>query len=805
MNALAVTALGIIALSTGISAAADRVFTVRTPPSRGTGHYQANRKPLEPNPLLKLPIGSIRPDGWLRTQLKLEADGFTGRLPEVSSFCKFQGNAWVTPGGEGDNGWEEVPYWLKGFGDLGYVLGDKRIVAETKKWLDGVIGTQEPDGYFGSKSNKDKPDLWPNMPMLDALQSYYEYSHDKRVLTLMTGYFRYELNQPGDILPGYWDKMRGGDNINSIYWLYNRTGDAWLLDAAKKVHECTARWSDGVVNWHGVNITQGYREPAIYYQQTHDVANLDAAERNYQEVMNLYGQVPGGMFGADENARPGYGDPRQAAETCSHVEFMHSFQMLLGITGDPLYSDRCEEIAFNMFPATMTPDAKGLHYLTAPNQPQLDREDKSPGIQNGGDMYSYDPWDYRCCQHNVAMGWPYYAEHLWMGTLDGGLAATLYSASSVSAKAGPGNGTEVSITEKTSYPFADSIAFAVSAATPVRFPLYLRVPGWCASAKVAVNGKAQHLTAGPEKWIVLDRTWKSGDRVTLTLPMALSIKTWAKNKDAVSVKRGPLWYSLKIGEDWRKYGDPKWPGYEVYPTTPWNYGLSSTGVASLKVSVKPGPLAAQPFTPAAAPITIKAVGRRIPNWTMKHGLADTLKQSPIRSDSPEEEITLIPMGCARLRISAFPVVSDAANATEWPAPKVPVNAASFVHDDIDAVSDGIEPKSSNDDSIPRFTFWDHKGTQEWVTYDLKTPRSVSSCSVYWFDDGPGGGCRVPASWSVMYKDGDDWKPVTGASAGGVDKDRFNVMTFDAVTTTALKLVIQLQPDFSGGILEWKVK
>lgn len=804
MKTRTLTVWGIIAMTAPASVAAERSYAVKSPPTKGKGHYVANRLPLAPKPLLKLPIGSIRPEGWLRTQLKLEANGFTGHLPEVSGFCKIQGNAWVSPAGEGANGWEEVPYWLKGFGDLGYVLSDKRIIAETKKWLDGVISTQEPDGYFGSRSNKDKPDLWPNMPMLDALQSYYEFTGDMRVLTLMRKYFKYELDRPGDILPGYWDKMRGGDNLNSIYWLYNRTGEGWLLDAAKKVHECTARWSDRVVNWHGVNITQGYREPAIYFQQTHNSAHLAAAERNYQAVMGEYGQVPGGLFGADENARKGYVDPRQGAETCSHVEFMHSFQMLLGITGNPLFSDRCEEIAFNMFPATMTPDARGLHYLTAPNQPQLDRESKAPGIQNGGDMFSYNPWDYRCCQHNVAMGWPYYSEHLWMGTLDGGLAATLYSSSSVKAKAGPGKGTDVAIVEATNYPFAESISFTVSPTKSVAFPLYLRVPDWCATAKVTVNGKAQQVTAKAQSWIVLERTWKAGDKVVLSLPMSLSVKTWTGNKDSVSVKRGPLWYSLKIGEEWRKYGDAKWPGYEVFPTTPWNYGFASTDISSLKVTRKPGPLAAQPFAPGAAPISITAKARRIPNWSMKRGLVDTLKQSPVRSEEPVENITLIPLGCTRLRMTALPVVTDDPSATAWPEPAPDRHTTSFNSDDISAVSDGIEPSSSNDDSIPRFTWWSHRGTDEWITYDLKATRSVSSCSVYWFDDGPDGGCRVPASWTVLYKDGADWKPVTGASLGSVDKDKYNEVAFHPVTTTELKLAVKLQTSYSGGILEWKV-
>src|SRR5688500_2394822 len=170
--------------------------------------------------------------------------------------------------------------------------------------------------------------------------------------------------------------------------------------------------------------------------------------------MSIYGQVPGGMFGADENARDRYIGPRQGAETCSMVELMFSHEILLGITGNALWADRCEEIAFNSLPSAMTADLKALHYLTAPNQVQLDRRGKAPMIENGGDMFSYTPYEqYRCCQHNVAFGWPYFAEHLWMATADNGLAATLYAECSVKAKVG--DGTEVRIDEKTGYPFGD--------------------------------------------------------------------------------------------------------------------------------------------------------------------------------------------------------------------------------------------------------------------------------------------------------------------------------------------------------------
>src|SRR5437868_4682508 len=142
--------------------------------------YVANRAPLAPSPLAKLAPGSIKPEGWLRHQLELEARGMTGHLEEISKWCKFEGSAWASPVGEGENGWEELPYWLKGYGDLGYVLHDQAIIHEARKWIDAVLSSQEADGWFGPRSArtglKGKPDLWPHMVMCNVLQSFYEYS-----------------------------------------------------------------------------------------------------------------------------------------------------------------------------------------------------------------------------------------------------------------------------------------------------------------------------------------------------------------------------------------------------------------------------------------------------------------------------------------------------------------------------------------------------------------------------------------------------------------------------------------------------
>lgn len=664
------------------------------PTSGGNQFYVSNRQPLLSSPLIKLPIGNIKPEGWLRHQLELMAEGFTGNLTEISQWCKFEGNAWTSAHGEGQHGWEELPYWLRGFIDLGYILKDERIINESRRWVDAVLSSQDKDGYFGPRANKRNHDMWPNMVMLYVLRSYYEATGDARVPKFMARYFRWLNTLPFDqflhidqqkwrqgdyypfsVIPTYshkiWQWWRGGENLDHIYWLYNRTGDEWLLDLARINHERTADWTSGIPTWHGVNLTMGFREPAQYYQQTHDIRYLRATERNYDSIMTTFGQVPGGMFGADENARDGHTGPRQAAETCSMVEFMHSFEMLLKITGDPVWGDRCEEVAFNSLPASMTPDLRGLHYLTAPNMVQLDTADKSPFFDNPGDMLSYSPWRYRCCQHNVAFGWPYFAEHLWMATQGNGLAAVFYAPSEVKAKVG--NGTEVSITEATDYPFDEAIEFKISTEKPVQFPFLLRVPGWCKNAQIQVNGKHLNVNAKPLSWIVLEPEggWNNGDIVRLVLPMEIQVKKWGRNHDGISVYRGPLAYSLKIGERWEKYsGTGKWPEFQVFPTTPWNYGLlidSKNPVTSFEV-VKSPRVSSQPFTLENAPVELHAKGKRIPQWEMQpNGLVGEIQPSfgEVRSDEPVDDITLIPMGCARLRISVFPQISENSNADVW--------------------------------------------------------------------------------------------------------------------------------------------
>ena len=517
----------------------------------------------------------------------------------------------------------------------------------------------------------------------------YEHSGDPRVIDLMTKYFKYQMTVPDDkFLTHYWQKMRGGDNLYSVYWLYNRTGDAFLLDLAEKIHRCTADWEqkDNLPNWHNVNIAESFREPAEHFLQTHNEAELQATYADFKEVRKRFGQVPGGMFGGDENCRIGYSDPRQAIETCGMVEQMFSDELLMQICGDASWADNCEDVAFNMYPAALTADMRALRYLTAPNLVVSDAKNHSPGIENGGPFLMMNPFSSRCCQHNFSMGWPYFDKHLWLATPDNGLCAAIYSPSEVSARAG--DGTAVSFAESTHYPFEEAINFTFHADKPVAFPLYLRVPRWCQAAAVSINGKSLSVKAEPDQYIRLARQWKNGDTVVLNLPMNISVRHWAANQDSVSVDYGPLTFSLKIGEryvqqdstrtavgdsGWQASAEPaQWPSFEIRPTTPWNYGLVLKGERpkkSFRVKKLAWPADNYPFAPESVPLEIQAKGRLIPQWTLdKYELCSILQPSPVWSDQPQAKITLIPMGAARLRISAFPVVTTNTNDYHWQLP-----------------------------------------------------------------------------------------------------------------------------------------
>lgn len=644
--------------------------TDRIPTAERNVNYASNREPLMPQQFIKLPAGSIKPGGWLLTQLQLQKDGLNGHLGEISAWLQKEDNAWLKSGGKW--GWEEVPYWLRGYAGLSYLFEDKNMLDEARIWIEAILNSQREDGNFGPYTEVNgSQDFWPNMIALWILQSYYEYTGDKRVVDFMTRYFHFQLTVPDEhFLKSYWENSRGGDNLWSVVWLYNRTGDRKLLELAEKIHRNTANWCKAteLPNWHNVNVAQGCREPATYYLFAGDKKLLEASYNVQSLVRRAFGQVPGGMFGADENARIGFFDPRQGTETCGFAEQMASDEIMLLITGDPYWAENCEDIAFNSYPAAFMPDYKSLRYITAPNMVMSDSENHKPGIDNAGPFLAMNPFSSRCCQHNHGFAWPYYAEHLILATPDNGAAAVLFNTCDASIKVADGK--EIVIRETTDYPFDTRIGFVMEMKDDgVNFPFYIRIPKWTRNATVKVNGQDMDEDLQAGKYLCIDREWKNGDRVEVDFPMEVSVRTWQVNKNSVSVDYGPLTLSLRITEkyveknsaetaiwdsQWQQGADAsRWPSYEIYPESPWNYALQ-VGSVKLKERRKLQP-GRNPFTQSDVPLVFEAQGRQVPDWKIdEYKLCGVLPYEDVAKSDTCETLELIPMGAARLRISAFP-------------------------------------------------------------------------------------------------------------------------------------------------------
>ena len=667
-------ALVAIGLATAVTVQAQdsEIAIVERPAMTANGY----RAPLHGGYLKKLAVGQVQPKGWLLEILTRQKNGLNGQLGTVSDWLDKRNNQWLSD--QGNHGWEEVPYWLRGYSSLAYILNDEQMKQEAQVWFEGVLTHLKSNGELGpsgTDGDPQTPDLWAKMPMLWALQTYYEATGDERVLPAMTRYFKWEMTIPDDhFLKGLWQSKRGSDNEWSVVWLYNQTGDESILPLIAKLHRCGVDWTmkNDLPNWHGVNVAQGFREPATYYIYNGDEQMLQAAYDNHNTMRQRYGQVPGGMYGADENARQGYIDPRQGAETCAVVEQMASDEMMMGITGDPFWADHCENVAFNTLPAALMPDMRSLRYITSPNMAVSDGKNYGGSIDNGLlGMLSMSPFSSRCCQHNHGMGWPYFTEHLVMATNDGGLCTMLYSASETTAQVA--DGTTVTLTEDTNYPFEEEVRLTVKTANAVRFPLYIRIPAWAEGATVSTGNSSVSADAG--KYVKITRTWQNGDQVTLKVPMTFTTQTWVQNKASVSVNYGPLTLSLLIGEQYKQRdpSDPDivqgdshwqagvnkalWPAYEIFSATPWNYALKMVDglPKDITVSHKAWPEDNYPFTLESVPLTFTAKGRKIPTWGFdQKGMTGTLPTRFAPRAEEEETIQLVPMGAARLRISAFP-------------------------------------------------------------------------------------------------------------------------------------------------------
>ncbi|MBE0654818.1 MAG: glycoside hydrolase family 127 protein [Bacteroidales bacterium] len=645
-----------------------------------TMNYQGNRAPLRENPFIELPLGSVKAKGWLEEMLIRQKDGATGHLDDLYPLVMGENNGWL--GGDGDQ-WERGPYWIHGLVTLAYTLDDPDLINKTKPWIEWIFKSQRPDGFFGPDTDyknipgvnrENAADWWPRMVVLKILKQYYSATGDDRVIELMSAYFRYQLEKlPLQPLNNwtFWARFRGGDNLMVVYWLYNITGEEFLLDLAEIIHEQTFDYTHRFLNTgmiasqeniHCVNLAQGIKEPVVYYQQHPDEKYLNSVKKAFQDLRNFSGQ-PQGMFGGDEALRNGI--PTHGVELCSVVEMMFSLETILAITGEVQFADHLERIAYNALPAQITDDFMNRQYFQQANQVLVTRHDRDFSINHQGtDLCFGFLTGYPCCTSNMHQGWPIFTQNLWFATPDGGVAALVYGPSELTARVADGR--EIRITEETSYPFEDVIRFTLKSKDKdsIKFPLKVRIPAWSKEAEISING-AVYANPPAGEVFTIEREWLDGDVVVLAIPSEIELNRW--HERSVSVDRGPLNFVLKIGENWKKVENKKDPQsygdsyYEVYPSTPWNYGLIDIPAEEIRNSYRirrKEDVQQFPWNSDNAPIEIEVKAIQLPNWTLYNGSAGPLPYSVQWGvvTGEEKTLTLIPYGCSTLRISAFPLV-----------------------------------------------------------------------------------------------------------------------------------------------------
>jgi hypothetical protein len=610
----------------------------------------------------ELPLGAVRPAGWLAEQLALQASGLTGALEEQWADVG-PDSAWL--GGEGED-WERGPYYLDGLVPLAYLTRDDGLLAKTSRWIEAIIASAGHDGQLGPRSNDD---WWPRMVALKTLTQYHDATGDPRILEVMTRYFRFHLAHAAERPLRDWGRVRAADELLSIAWLHERTGDMSLIELARLLIGQSADWGEwlqaparGITRtWdhmtHVVNVAMGLKDPAVRFLFDGDRRHLGLTDEGWANLLREHGQVHG-MFSGDEWLA-GTGAER-GVELCAVVEAMFSFEHIVRIFGTARHGEILERLAYNLLPATMTADMRAHQYHQQANQVLCTVEQRD-WTQAGIDctIFGLEP-NFGCCTANLHQGWPKLVRSMWMASPeDGGLAAVAWGPCTVEHDV---DGRAIRLDVTTDYPFAEDITIRVATSGPVAMPVRLRIPGWCPSPAVSVDGEPA--AGSPDDgWLVISRTWKDGDVVTVRLPMQLA--AIRRGGSAMGLALGPLVLAYAPGEIWERLPDsPGFGDWEVRPRRSWNVALAvdpdrvadvarieRLGVGSPPFGLRTG---SPPFGLEGVALKVWVPGRRDEGWRMRDGSAP-LPEGLAPASESDRPVPLVPYGNARIRIAEFPM------------------------------------------------------------------------------------------------------------------------------------------------------
>ncbi|RKR79940.1 DUF1680 family protein [Mucilaginibacter gracilis] len=611
------------------------------------------------------PMTANSAKGWLLEYLNRQRSGLTGH-PDVLSYpfntCLWAGSIERIGEKHGDNWWryEQTAYYTDGLLRLGFELNDAELIAKGRAGINYTLEHVQPNGRLG-------PGLfvsqWPIAVFFRAMEAEYMATGDPKIIAaLHKHYLSYTPEELGKF-------KRAIVNIEGALWTYGKTGDQKLLDLSEKAYalggfELNLKNSlspDSVV-LHGVTYMEMAKLPAILYAFTGKKEYLDAAV-NVMRKLDRDHMLPDGVPSSSEFLAGK--NPLHSHETCDITDYTWAVGYLLMATGDATWADHIEKAVFNAGPGCVSKDFKQLQYFSSVNQFIATGNSNQNKFMHGSTWMAYWPChETECCAGNVHRMMPNYVARMWMRDAKGNPIAALYGPSE--EKVVLNSGQQVIIKEATSYPFSDLIGFTFETEKPVDMPFMFRIPGWCSSPSVTINGKPYVAALKSGTFVTINRKFTKGDKITLQLPMDAKLVNAGQG---VTVERGPLLYAFAIPEkvktDTATYAnlggkhspDPNFPALDIRPAGNWNYALAVNEASfSQKIEVIKTGSTGYPLDPGKSPVIIKVPARKVKQWTLLENRFTPELPAPGQFDTEKtiHRITLVPYGSTRLRITEFP-------------------------------------------------------------------------------------------------------------------------------------------------------